>query len=183
MNILGLSDEKNAETEGAMRALGSWAKQGGHEASFVCASELSIGPCLGCFGCWLKTPGSCVIPGDDGRSFAEKLGQTDLLVMMTKIPFGSYAPSIKRALDRSISILLPYFSVHNGEMHHVQRYRRARRLLHVPYGEYGEEELATFGGLALAHCDNFRSPHPTRRFAYRGDPEALVAWVAEEVGA
>jgi len=182
MKILGLYDERNVETEGAVSALGLWARQRGYESRFIEAASLSIKPCLGCFGCWVRTPGVCVI-ADEGRAFAEALMPADLFVLMTSIPFGSFAPSIKRALDRSIPILLPFFKIHGGEMHHVQRSRKPRRLLHVPYGTYGTDELATFTGLARAHCDNFLSPHAKSQFEYAAGPEALVAWVAGEVEA
>lgn len=182
MNVLGLYDEKNDRTEGAVTALAAWSSLGGHDSRFVDASSLAVKPCLGCFGCWVKTPGTCVI-ADDGRAFAEALNPADLVVIVTRIPFGSYAPSVKRVLDRSIPVLLPFFTVHEGEMHHVQRSPRRRRVLHAPYGDYGPEELATFLGLARAHCDNMLSPRAKRRFEYVGEPEELAAWVAEEVGA
>ncbi|MFH2115958.1 MAG: NAD(P)H-dependent oxidoreductase [Spirochaetota bacterium] len=180
MNFLGLYDEKNVETEGAVSALAVWARQRGYESRFIDASSLSISPCLGCFACWVKTPGVCVI-ADEGRTLVEALMPADLFVLITSIPFGSYAPAIKRALDRSIPILLPFFTVHEGEMHHLQRSRRRRRVLHVPYGEYGIEDLATFSGLARSHCDNLLSPRAKHQFEYEENPEALVAWVDEEV--
>ena len=180
MNFLGLYDERNVETEGAATALDVWARQHGYEPRFIDASSLSIKPCLGCFGCWVKTPGVCVID-DEGRTVTEALMAADLFVLITTIPFGSYAPAVKRVLDRSIPILLPFFTIHAGEMHHAQRSRQRRRLLHVPYGEYGTEDLATFSGLAKAHCDNLLSPHAKRQFEYAGNPEALIARVDTEV--
>ena len=182
MNILGLYDERNVETEGAVSALDAWARRRGHESRFIDATSLSIKPCLGCFACWVKTPGVCVI-ADEGRAFVEALMPADLFVIITGIPFGSYAPAIKRALDRSIPILLPFFTIYEGEMHHVQRSRRPRRLLHIPYGKYGTEDLKTFSGLARAHCDNALSPRAKRQFEYAGNPEALAAWVDGEVEA
>lgn len=182
MNILGLYDERNVGTEGAVTALDAWAQQRGYGTRFMDASSLAIKPCMGCFGCWVKTPGVCVI-ADEGRAFAEALMPVDIFVLMTRIPFGSYAPAIKRALDRSIPILLPFFKIHRGEMHHEQRSRRPRRILHIPYGDYGPAELETFTGLAQAHCDNFLSPHTKRQFEYTGNPKALVSWFAGEVEA
>jgi multimeric flavodoxin WrbA len=28
----------------------------------VISDDGTIHPCIGCFGCWIKTPGACVIP-------------------------------------------------------------------------------------------------------------------------
>ena len=32
-------------------------------------AQMRVGPCLGCFNCWFKTPGECAID-DDGREVA-----------------------------------------------------------------------------------------------------------------
>ena len=36
----------------------------GPEVRFVDLSALRIAPCTGCFGCWTRTPGRCVIRDD-----------------------------------------------------------------------------------------------------------------------
>ena len=183
MKIYVLYDEDNGQSAGAVSALLGWAKKQGHEAIAQDASRLSIKPCLGCFACWLKTPGRCAIRDDDESRHLERFIASDLMVLVTKIPYGSYAPSIKRVLDRSIPSLLPYFKIYRGEMHHVQRYPANRRILHLPYGEFSPEELKTFAGLARAHCDNAESPRAGRQFAFRGEAAELEFWLDEEVSA
>ncbi|MEI6797484.1 MAG: hypothetical protein WCK39_11525, partial [Methanomassiliicoccales archaeon] len=32
----------------------------GHLMDVIPLRELDIAPCIGCFGCWTKTPGSCI---------------------------------------------------------------------------------------------------------------------------
>jgi multimeric flavodoxin WrbA len=181
MRIYVLRDEDDGRVGGAVTALRAWADGKGHEISFAIASSLELKPCLGCFGCWLKTPGLCVIKDDDGPAFLRDFARSDAMVILTKIPYGSYAPAIKRALDRGIGFLLPYFKIHNGEMHHAQRYSWKRRILHVPYGDHDREEFNTFAELARAHCDNAESPHVLTQVDYRGDAGALVAWVEKEL--
>ena len=44
--------------------------------------DIEIAPCIGCFGCWVQTPGICVID-DAGREVTEKLVASDLLVIVT----------------------------------------------------------------------------------------------------
>jgi len=178
----GQNTKENTSWAVYMQALVGQLQDNGHDVQHILLMDKDIHTCTGCFGCWVKTPGTCVI-ADDGRAFAEALYPADLVVIVTRIPFGSYAPSVKRVLDRSIPVLLPFFTVHEGEMHHVQRSARRRRVLHAPYGDYGPKELETFLGLARAHCDNMLSPRAKRRFEYVGEPRELAAWVAEEVGA
>ena len=72
--------------------------------------NMQIANCIGCFGCWVKTPGTCVI-NDDGRETTRKAIQSDLMVWLTPVTFGGYSSELKKALDRIIPILLPYFQV------------------------------------------------------------------------
>ena len=46
--------------------------------------EKTIKPCLGCFKCWVQTPGICIID-DYGREVAKKMIQTDNLLYLTSI--------------------------------------------------------------------------------------------------
>ena len=84
-------------------------------------NEMAIAPCLGCFGCWVQTPGVCVID-DVGREVAKAIVRSDLVVYLTPILFGGYSHELKKALDRSIPIISPMFKRVHGEVHHKKRY-------------------------------------------------------------
>jgi multimeric flavodoxin WrbA len=87
-------------------------------------SELSIAPCAGCFGCWTRTPGECVIK-DDARDVVCSYVGSDLVVFVTPVTFGGYSSQLKKLLDRIIlSVLDPRFTTVGGEVHHLLRYRR-----------------------------------------------------------
>jgi multimeric flavodoxin WrbA len=90
---------------------------------------MDIKPCRGCFSCWIKTPGRCVIEADDQEAILRATAASDLIIWLTPITFGGYAPELKKALDRIIPILLPFFTKVHGETHHPLRYPRRRRLL------------------------------------------------------
>jgi len=94
--------------------------------------EMKIAPCMGCFGCWVKTPGICVID-DIAREIARDIVQSDVLVYLTPIVFGGYSSELKKALDRSISIILPFFQNIEGEIHHKARYDHYPNLLVLGY--------------------------------------------------
>ncbi len=93
----------------------------GHNLKTYDLSQLTIAPCLGCFGCWIKTPGECIIH-DDGRLIAKELMQNDVVVFFTPIVFGGYSSELKKTLDRFIPNILPFFRIHQNEIHHVPRY-------------------------------------------------------------
>jgi multimeric flavodoxin WrbA len=86
--------------------------------------ELAIAPCAGCFGCWTRTPGECVIK-DDARDVVGSYVGSDLVVFVTPVTFGGYSSQLKKLLDRIIlSVLDPRFTTVGGEVHHLLRYRR-----------------------------------------------------------
>jgi multimeric flavodoxin WrbA len=97
-------------------------KAKGHDVDVMILRNENIGACLGCFGCWLKTPGECVIH-DAGSDLPKKVIQSDLVFLLTPVTFGMYSSELKKALDRfPCPILLPFFKTINGEIHHAPRY-------------------------------------------------------------
>lgn len=95
----------------------------GYEVESILLHEREIGECLGCFGCWIKTPGICVID-DFGRVVTEKIIKSNVVIYLTPVVFGGYSSELKKALDRIIPLLLPFFKKINGEVHHKERYDR-----------------------------------------------------------
>ena len=84
---------------------------------------IDIAPCTGCFGCWVRTPGVCVID-DPARGIAEAIIASDLVIYLTPVTFGGVSAELKKALDRTIPLILPFFKLYQGEVHHVPRYPR-----------------------------------------------------------
>lgn len=101
-----------------------------------------IANCTGCFGCWLKTPGVCVID-DDCRAITREIARADRLVFFTPVIFGGYHPDLKAVLERSIGILTPFFRIFRGEMHHPLRARnKAYEFIVIGIQDRADEEAA-----------------------------------------
>lgn len=118
----------------------------------------TIHNCIGCFGCWIKTPGACVIRdryGDMGQCLA----RCDELAIMSRCCYGGPSPFVKEVLDRCIPYIHPYFVMKGGEMHHRQRYERtfdARACFYGPGLTRGERATAEKWVHAMAdnlYCD------------------------------
>jgi multimeric flavodoxin WrbA len=104
----------------------------------------NIKNCIGCFGCWHKTPGECVIHDGYQRTGA-KLGHCDQLIFVSECVYGSLSPFCKMVLDRSISYVHPNFVTRRGEMHHKRRYDNVITVTAYLYGgNLTEEEKAWF---------------------------------------
>lgn len=80
--------------------------------------------CKGCFGCWLKSPGECVMH-DGIERLGSKMAASEKLIIISRNLYGEFSMEIKRMLDRAISYSLPYFEVRDGRLHHKLRYQTA----------------------------------------------------------
>ena len=179
MDVFYYYDEDGPGRRDAGSAIAAWAARKGHRLLSERATALK--PCLGCFGCWVKTPGRCVQKGDEGDAFVESFVRADLVLLGGATPYGCFALPIKAALDRVIPSLLPYFRRFRGEMHHLPRYPRPPRILSVAFGEASGAEEETHLELVRAFCDNASSPRQKCAFRYADDGASLAAWLDEEV--
>ncbi len=92
--------------------------------------EMKLAHCLGCFHCWLKTPGECV-EADAGRQIAGAVIRSDVAVLFTPVTFGGYSPELKKMVDRLVQLASPFFQMDHGEVHHPPRYAHRPRLVVV----------------------------------------------------
>lgn len=99
--------------------------------------------CIGCFGCWIKTPGRCVIQ-NRCTALPSYLAQSNQVDIISPIVYGGYSPKVKAVLDRSIGYLLPYFRIVSHEMHHQMRHQNPFALNVCFYGKcsHGEKRIA-----------------------------------------
>lgn len=121
-------------------------------------------PCIGCFGCWIKTPGSCVLP-DSYQEMGKLLSRTSELILISRCCYGGYSPYVKNVLDRSIGYLQPFFRIIDGEMHHVMRHGNRMAITTHFYGDaITKLEEETADRLAKANAVNFGASGCTVHF-------------------
>jgi multimeric flavodoxin WrbA len=102
-----------------------------HKVDVMVLRNEKIAPCLGCFGCWIKTPGKCVI-NDVGSELPAKIIQSDFVFLLTPVTFGMYSSQLKKALDRyACPLLLPFFQKIDGEIHHAKRYDKYPKIVAI----------------------------------------------------
>ena len=141
--ILDGTIEKSAFGDRSLEALQEVLDRQSIPFETVVLREQTIAYCRGCFDCWIKTPGICVI-NDEARDITRKMIQSDLIVYFTPIVFGGYSHFLKAQLDRSICLVLPTFGKFHGEIHHNKRYENYPSILGVGLLSDNEIEQADF---------------------------------------
>ena len=142
-------------------------------------SALKITPCVGCFGCWVKTPGRCVIR-DDAVTVYPLIAQSGRILYVTRVRFGCYDVTMKRMLERAIPIQQAFLRLHEGETHHVQRNVLPKEAVFVAYGADTPEERALFERLVARNALNMS--FTSHRIVFVSEEE-VENTVAKEVSA
>ncbi len=155
-----------AELEAALRARG-------HEVEVLTLRELEIKACNGCFGCWVETPGDCVV-ADDTRATRRAWIAADLALLASPLRMGFYSALLKRTVDKLLPMLLPHIGLYGGECHHHPRYERYPRLglLWQAGADTDDEDLAILRGIVERQAINMKTEL---------GPWALTTQPAEEV--
>ena len=111
--------------------------------------------CRGCFGCWVKTPGKCVIL-DGYENIGVDMSKCSDLILVSKCYYGSVSPFVKAVQDRAISYIHPDFVIRKGEMHHKRRYKNVISFSAYFYGEHiTDVEKETAKNIMEANTDNY----------------------------
>ncbi len=127
----------------------------GYEAEHVVLRDKTLGHCRGCFQCWFKTPGVCIID-DDNRELSRKFIQSDLTIFLTPVAFGAYSPEMKAMLDHLIANISPFFTTIDGETHHRMRYDRYPDVMIAGWIDQPDQtQEALFSHLAWRNTINF----------------------------
>ncbi|MHB0877667.1 MAG: flavodoxin family protein [Anaerolineae bacterium] len=166
-----VSDDLNAAREALVGALG-WH---GYVVTVLRLKDMRLAPCTGCFGCWVKTPGVCVIDDEAGDVAREMIG-SDLVVYLTPVTFGGYSSVLKRAVDRHICLLSPHFAMVKGEVHHRKRYSRYPRFAALGVLPRPDAEAeGIFAAVVERNARNNYAPAHAVTVVYGGQPEAEMA--------
>ena len=131
----------------------NWIENNEEEVKII-SDENKIKNCTGCFCCWIKNPGRCILK-DGYENLAELYSKAEKIIIISKCCYGTYSPFVKNVLDRSIPYLLPFFKLKNNEMHHTIRYKRKLFLEVYFYGkDLTELEKNIAEKMVKANCIN-----------------------------
>ena len=113
----------DAAFDGYLRGLVEALEVGEHVVTALQLRDMDIKYCTGCWGCWVKTPGECVVK-DDSAEVCRAVINADLVLHASPVIVGFYSALLKKTTDKLIPLIHPYGAVDQGEAHHRARYRR-----------------------------------------------------------
>ncbi len=133
-------------------------KEAGADVDLFYIHTLTINPCLGCFSCWVKTPGKC-IQKDDMETLLPKIAAADIMVFATPVYVDGMNGPMKTVIDRFIPLVEPFFVVENNHCRHPVRETVVPKKV-VLVSVCGFTELDNFDPLIThikAICKNLRA--------------------------
>lgn len=122
----------------------------------VIHTNVKATPCQGCFQCWTKNAGYCVY-ADAFQHSGAMLGNSENIVIVSKICYGGYSLPVKRFLDRGISDSLPFLTLRKGKTYHINRYQMKRNLIVYFYGACSEFERETAEEFVTCNAVNMKA--------------------------
>lgn len=112
---------------------------GQHEVTLLNLRDMDIRYCIGCFGCWVKTPGECVTR-DGSSQVCRAVINSDFTLWASPLRMGFPSALLKKAMDKSIPLIHPYGVVDQNEAHHLKRYHHYPSLGLLIEKEAGTDE-------------------------------------------
>ncbi len=152
-------------------------KQGGAQVQIFSLREMKLARCIGCYSCFVETPGICRYGETDGHTILQAVIQSDTVILFTPVVFGGYSSQLKQIVDRFVSLILPSFRTSHGEVHHASRYARFPRLVALGVQhQLNAEDAALFKLVVGRNAINFHAPsYAAEVVSSMGDPDRLRA--------
>ena len=117
--INGSPKGENSNTMNLTRAF--LAGAGWEDAEIIDVSKAEVQDCQGCFACWNKTPGKCVLR--DGMSgILPKIIAAEVIIWSFPLYSFSIPGKLKNLIDRQLPLSLPFMSDANDSGGHSSRY-------------------------------------------------------------
>ena len=124
MKITILNGNPNADNvkfDNYLKNLSDLLESSQHTVTILQLREIDIRYCIGCWGCWVKTPGECIVK-DGSRDICRECINSDFMLFASPVIMGFTSALLKKAQDKLIPLIHPYFEIVQNEVHHLSRY-------------------------------------------------------------
>jgi len=117
----GNPNAANVKFDNYLQNLSDLLESSKHTVAILQLREMDIRYCIGCWRCWVKTPGECIVK-DGSRDVCREVINSDFVLFASPVIMGFTSALLKKAREKLIPLLLPYFGLVQNEVHHLTRY-------------------------------------------------------------
>lgn len=124
--------------------------------------------CLGCFSCWTKTPGKCVIK-DDMENLIEEYLSSDLIIWATPVYHYGMTSILKNFIERTLLINQPFIEKENKTFSHPLRFENIREKSNILISNCGFPSFDNFDLLEKSFEKILHNPLDEKIFCVMGE--------------
>jgi multimeric flavodoxin WrbA len=139
----GNPESTNSEFDDYLKKFSEALELQNHRITIFTLRDMDTRYCIGCFGCWIKTPGECSSANDDSIEIRRNVINSELIIFASPIIMGFTSALLKRVHDKFLPLVLPYTGLYHEESHHHPRYDSypAMGLIIQPASDTDEEDI------------------------------------------
>jgi multimeric flavodoxin WrbA len=100
-------DHETSKTELVLQKFLEGARRAGAATETLYLKNYEIKHCLGCYACWIKTPGRCVQQDDMSEMLFDRYLKSDLVVLASPIYHGTMNARLKLFVERTLPMMDP----------------------------------------------------------------------------
>lgn len=161
MKITILNGNPNADNvkfDNYLKNLSDLLESSQHTVTILKLREIDVRYCIGCWGCWVKTPGECIVK-DGSRDICREYINSNFVLFASPVIMGFTTALLKKARDKLIPLLHPYFEIAQNEVHHLSRYDKYPLIgLLLEKGEdTDEEDVKIISDISRRGAINFKT--------------------------
>jgi multimeric flavodoxin WrbA len=166
MKVLALNGSprmKASSTYHMLTPLLEGMQAAGAETELIHIRKLDLEACIGCYTCWVRTPGECIHKDKDNMVAAmEYYNTADLVIFGTPLYHLSMSGIMKTFIDRTLPRIEPWLIPHPdipGVTFHTERFHKPDKIMLVsPFSAHGPHGAFRIPGRNPA--PRSRSPQP-----------------------
>ena len=122
MNVLVINGSPKGERSNTMKLTHAFLDGANWvDAEIINVQKVEIQGCIGCYACWNKTPGKCVID-DDMNEILPKIIAADIIIWAFPLYVFGIPGKMKCLIDRQLPLKLPFMSKDTESGGHPSRY-------------------------------------------------------------